>query len=758
MLGAISADEVPYVCWVCQRQFDSKEQLGRHEQLSKMHAARMEQNLYDNIHKREETRVTILEAKSEIRELEIETQNQVIIPPEKQSRLMQLERGMRQHEREYGQRQEQIEANRAWSAAGVLLANSSNSMNSNAPSATAVTINEDVFRSAVGDPRRRSSVGGQEDKDSIAFNKDPFAKQYPHLRYSATPNRSFPLVELSCGVSTWQGGKDMQEDRFVFDRILQGPQGEALVGYAVFDGHSGHLCAEYVVKHLFDNLQTCLSSNGNGTNNSTSSSSSAGSSNSTGNNSKNQLTEDFLKKCVVEAFAVTDARFCDEARGPLHMDGTTAVVCVLWEDNWNGWGKKEVESRVQRGKVEKVEKTTNTRSDPPQAKSLGVGGREGGVDMREGGDGAELSNLRLLCANVGDSRAVMVQKRGAVLRSDSVKAAEGSSSSGTFVPYGPVSGMRLSDDHKPDRKDEKERVEKAGGVVQDMTGVARVFTPTPLQIGSRYVQWGLAVSRSFGDLPLKEPRVFHGPEGIKDHLVSAVPEITCYHITPGRDLMLLLACDGIWDVLSDQDAALVCHGHFRAGLERVLKPSRKGPDGMADSVFLGAGGFLLPSIRHAAAQAARGVVRESFQRYSLDNLTAMVVSISPTEAWWRKVEAVFGLGGAVPLSSPFISCSWYKIKKEGLLNMFAPVRILLVLGDVAWAVRFAGKAKAKAGPKAKPKPKGAADLEILRDAFTGTDFAESRAPAASQARQLLAAHNANLMEEALVLGYGAKFC
>eukprot|EP00392_Amoebophrya_sp_AT5.2_P009694 g9722.t1 len=88
----------------------------------------------------------------------------------------------------------------------------------------------------------------------------------------------------------------------------------------------------------------------------------------------------------------------------------------------------------------------------------------------------------------------------------------------------------------------------------------------------------------------------------------------------------------------------------------------------------------------------------------------------------------------------------------GLLNMFAPVRILLVLGvtlgHVAWAARFAGKAKAKAGPKAKPKPKGAADLEILRDAFMGTDFAESRAQAALQARQLLAAHNANLMEEA----------
>jgi hypothetical protein len=34
----------------------------------------------------------------------------------------------------------------------------------------------------------------------------------------------------------------MQEDRFVMDYKLTGPRGEAIIGYAVFDGHSGHLC------------------------------------------------------------------------------------------------------------------------------------------------------------------------------------------------------------------------------------------------------------------------------------------------------------------------------------------------------------------------------------------------------------------------------------------------------------------------------------------------------------------------------------
>ena len=52
---------------------------------------------------------------------------------------------------------------------------------------------------------------------------------------------------------------------------------------------------------------------------------------------------------------------------------------------------------------------------------------------------------------------------------------------------------------------------------------------------------GLSVSRSFGDLDAK-PHVSH------------IPDIYDYMINPEKDKFMILACDGVWDVLSNQDA------------------------------------------------------------------------------------------------------------------------------------------------------------------------------------------------------------
>lgn len=112
---------------------------------------------------------------------------------------------------------------------------------------------------------------------------------------------------------------------------------------------------------------------------------------------------------------------------------------------------------------------------------------------------AVLVGQKLIVANVGDSRAVL--SRG-----------------GKAYP--------LSVDHKPNRQDERNRIEKAGGVV--------------VWAGTWRVGGVLAVSRAFGDRLLKK-------------YVVATPDLQEESLTT-EDEMAILASDGLWDVISNQDA------------------------------------------------------------------------------------------------------------------------------------------------------------------------------------------------------------
>ncbi|KAM0860156.1 hypothetical protein ACQ4PT_046737 [Festuca glaucescens] len=112
---------------------------------------------------------------------------------------------------------------------------------------------------------------------------------------------------------------------------------------------------------------------------------------------------------------------------------------------------------------------------------------------------AVLVGNHLYVANVGDSRAVI---------SKSGKA------------------IALSDDHKPNRSDERKRIESAGGIV--------------MWAGTWRVGGVLAMSRAFGNRLLKQ-------------FVVAEPEIQEQEIDYEADF-LILASDGLWDVVPNEDA------------------------------------------------------------------------------------------------------------------------------------------------------------------------------------------------------------
>jgi serine/threonine protein phosphatase PrpC len=65
----------------------------------------------------------------------------------------------------------------------------------------------------------------------------------------------------------------------------------------------------------------------------------------------------------------------------------------------------------------------------------------------------------------------------------------------------------------------------------------------------RRVNGDLAVSRALGDFPFKQ----NASVPAKDQMVSAFPDIEIAE-RDGKEQFLLLCCDGIWDVMSNDDA------------------------------------------------------------------------------------------------------------------------------------------------------------------------------------------------------------
>ena len=65
----------------------------------------------------------------------------------------------------------------------------------------------------------------------------------------------------------------------------------------------------------------------------------------------------------------------------------------------------------------------------------------------------------------------------------------------------------------------------------------------------------LAVSRSFGDFGYKP----NSSNGQKNYRVTVYPDILVYAQEPSKDEFLVLACDGIWDRLTNKDCAELVH-------------------------------------------------------------------------------------------------------------------------------------------------------------------------------------------------------
>lgn len=146
-----------------------------------------------------------------------------------------------------------------------------------------------------------------------------------------------------------------------------------------------------------------------------------------------------------------------------------------------------------------------------------------------------------MVANVGDCRAVLCHKGEAV---------------------------NMSQDHRPNCASERQRVEKLGGFIDD-----------------GYLNGVLSVTRALGDWDMKLPCGSASP-------LIAEPEFQHIILTED-DEFLIIGCDGIWDVLTSQQAVNL----VRRGLRRHDDPE----------------------------QCAKDLVMEALRLNTFDNLTVVII-------------------------------------------------------------------------------------------------------------------------------------
>lgn len=165
------------------------------------------------------------------------------------------------------------------------------------------------------------------------------------------------------------------------------------------------------------------------------------------------------------------------------------------------------------------------------------------MKLHDGSTGlvAIIRDNKILVANVGDCRALVV-------------------SNGRPI--------QMSTDHKPTNIEEQKRISSLGGTVVNCMGVARVNRV-------------LAVSRAFGNRTLRT-------------VIRPDAELTQRDLVEGDDF-LVLASDGLWDVLKNKDVSDVCYSPYLQRKPQVI---------------------------------AEELVQMALARGSMDNVTCVVVNLA----------------------------------------------------------------------------------------------------------------------------------
>mmetsp|Transcript_42212 Transcript_42212/g.62072 ORF Transcript_42212/g.62072 Transcript_42212/m.62072 type:complete len:439 (+) Transcript_42212:68-1384(+) len=199
----------------------------------------------------------------------------------------------------------------------------------------------------------------------------------------------------------------------------------------------------------------------------------------------------------------------------------------------------------------------------------------------------------LVAANVGDSRAVL-SRRGRALD--------------------------LTEDHKPDNPKELERIKSLGGNVKWYGYLDQDGNPVD-GTGVYRVNGNLAVARAVGD---RKERPF----------VSGAVDVRHFPRDEEGDQFVILASDGLWDVMSSEEAVGFVHailqgqvGALRAGGHPTRGPQPRQEITMFDWTqrYGNDRGLIRAAMLSRKRKMARYLAEEALRRGTGDNITVIVM-------------------------------------------------------------------------------------------------------------------------------------
>ncbi|KAH0601296.1 hypothetical protein MHUMG1_00169 [Metarhizium humberi] len=235
---------------------------------------------------------------------------------------------------------------------------------------------------------------------------------------------------------------------------------------------------------------------------------------------------------------------------PLKNSGCTAAIAVLrWEDRVSN----EKPAAGATKQTPKTNEANNPDKDKPSSSPRGRAASASSTDTQLKPKLPTTRQRILYTANVGDARIILCRGGKA---------------------------LRLSYDHKGSDENEGKRIANAGGLI----------------LNNR-VNGVLAVTRALGDAYMKE-------------LVTSHPYTTETVIQSDTDEFIIIACDGLWDVCSDQEAV-----------------------------------DLVRDVQDPIA-ASKQLVDHALSRFSTDNLSCMIVRFDKTATVAQGVSTSESEGGS----------------------------------------------------------------------------------------------------------------